>query len=107
MLLYRKDIFEKLKLTRFRKTWDDLAELMPTLRRSGMNFYMPLSSQTGTKSLVVYCAVLFSGGDSKRGKPRLLSRGPRMAPASGFNNETGIRAFQDAHGFVSAVRSAK
>ena len=50
VLMYRTDIMERLGLE-IPKTWKDVANMMPALRRNGMNFYMPLSSQTGTKSV--------------------------------------------------------
>lgn len=50
VLMYRTDIFEKLGLS-VPDTWDDIANLMPVLRRNGMNCYLPVSSYTGTKGL--------------------------------------------------------
>ncbi len=92
VLLYRKDIFEKLQLT-VPKTWDDLAELMPTLRRSGMNFYMPLSSQTGTKSLAYIAPFYFQAAIASGENPDYCLWSEDGTGVR-FNNETGIRAFQ-------------
>ncbi|MCK7484164.1 MAG: extracellular solute-binding protein [Bacillus subtilis] len=49
VLFYRTDILDTLDLT-VPDTWDDVVKMMPTLRRYGMNFYIPLS-----------CAVLAQG----------------------------------------------
>ena len=50
VLMYRKDILDKLELE-IPDTWDDVVDLMPVLRRSGMTFFLPLSEATGTKPL--------------------------------------------------------
>lgn len=93
VLLYRKDILEKLKL-QVPRTWSDLAELMPALRRSGMNFYMPLSSQTGTKSLSYIAPFYFQAAIASGENPD-YSLWSEDGTSVNFNNETGIRAFQE------------
>ncbi len=93
VLLYRRDILEKLKL-QVPRTWSDLAELMPALRRSGMNFYMPLSSQTGTKSLSYIAPFYFQAAIASGENPD-YSLWSEDGTSVNFNNETGIRAFQE------------
>lgn len=49
VLFYRKDILDKLSLT-VPSTWDDVIDLLPVLERYGMQFYIPLSSSSSSKS---------------------------------------------------------
>lgn len=83
-LMYRKDILDKLDID-VPQTWTDIANTMPILRRSGMTFYMPLSSYTGTKGLdgllpffFQYNAELYSDD----------------AMSVKFNSTNGIKAFE-------------
>lgn len=92
VLLYRTDILERLELE-VPKTWEDVANMMPALRRNGMNFYMPLSSQTGTKS-VENIAVFFWQAAAARGEDPALSLYSRDGMRVTVNNETNIEAFQ-------------
>lgn len=85
VLMYRTDIVEKLNLS-IPETWNDVAELMPKLRRSGMNFYLPLSSATGTKPLSTI-APFFLQADAG------LYSEDGMSTA--LNSENGITAFTD------------
>jgi ABC-type glycerol-3-phosphate transport system substrate-binding protein len=48
---YRKDIFANAGLS-VPSTWDEVVNLLPTLQRKGMNYYIPLSSSTSSKSLM-------------------------------------------------------
>lgn len=50
VLFYRTDIVEQYNLE-VPETWEDVAELMPTLDRYSMTFYTNLSSGAGTKTL--------------------------------------------------------
>lgn len=45
---YRKDIFEMLGLD-VPQTYDEIIEILPTLQRYGMNYYLPLSANTSLK----------------------------------------------------------
>ncbi len=47
-LIYRTDIFDKLKLTP-PDTWQEVINMLPTLQRYGMNFYHNISSGVGYK----------------------------------------------------------
>ena len=60
VLMYRRDILEQLNLE-VPSTWDDVIDMMPVLRRSGMNFYIPLS-QEGVKFFPATLPILFQHG---------------------------------------------
>ena len=49
ILFYRKDIFDEFGFE-VPGTWDDVLLMLPALQRNGMNFYIPLSSETAFKS---------------------------------------------------------
>lgn len=84
VLFYRKDILNKLGLS-VPQTWDDVAAMMPVLRRSGMTFYMPLSSWTGVKQLSGTVPFFLQAGASLYSKD-----GTKAA----INSEKGIQAFE-------------
>lgn len=50
VLMYRKDILEKLN-TPIPNTWNDIKNIMPELQRNSMNFYTSLSASSGIKTL--------------------------------------------------------
>lgn len=92
VLMYRTDIMNRLGLE-VPKTWEDVANMMPALRRNGMNFYMPLSSQTGTKSVENIAVFLWQAAAAKNEDPAYS-----LYAADGIhttvNNETNIEAFE-------------
>ena len=92
VLMYRTDIMERLELE-IPKTWEDVANMMPALRRNGMNFYMPLSAQTGTKS-VENIAVFFWQAAAAKGEDPTYSLYSQDGIRTTLNNETNIEAFQ-------------
>lgn len=92
VLMYRTDILERLELE-VPETWEDVANLMPVLRRNGMNFYMPLSSQTGTKSLENIIPFLYQATSAKGENPD-YSLWAEDGMSTTINNETNIEAFQ-------------
>ena len=49
VLFYRKDILNSLNLE-VPNTWDDVIDILPVLERYGMQFYIPLSSSSSSKS---------------------------------------------------------
>ncbi len=49
VLFYRNDILDALDLS-VPSTWEEVTQMMPVLKRYGMNFYIPLSSATSLKS---------------------------------------------------------
>ncbi len=61
VLIYRTDILEDLGIE-IPETWDDVADLMPVLRRNGMNMFIPLSQWTGNKPLYSTTPFIFQNG---------------------------------------------
>ena len=59
VLMYRRDILERLGL-KIPETWDDVADMMPTLRRNSMDFYLQLSGYSGAKPLYTTCLLYTS-----------------------------------------------
>ena len=92
VLMYRTDIMDRLGLE-VPKTWEDVANMMPTLRRNGMNFYMPLSSQTGIKS-VENISIFFWQAAAAQGQDPGRSLYSEDGMKTTLNNETNIQAFQ-------------
>ncbi len=92
VLMYRTDIMDRLELE-VPKTWEDVANMMPALRRNGMNFYIPLSSQTGTKSVENIAVFLWQAAAANNEDPSYS-----LYAADGIhttvNNETNIAAFE-------------
>lgn len=56
VMYYRKDLLEKMNIP-VPETWEEVLEILPELRRHGMNFYTPLSGNTSFKSF--YCTMPF------------------------------------------------
>lgn len=63
VLFYRTDILETLEIS-VPNTWEEVTEIMPILKRYGMNFYLPLSSGTSLKSFDSTLPFLFQYGSS-------------------------------------------
>ena len=61
VLCYRKDILDKLSL-KPPQTWDDVAAMMPVLRRNSMDFYLQLSGWSGTKPLYTTLPFIVQAG---------------------------------------------
>lgn len=61
VLLYRRDIMEKLGLA-VPQTWDDVVGMLPVLNRYGMSFYLPLSAATSSKSFDATAPFIFQFG---------------------------------------------
>ncbi|MCF7924411.1 MAG: extracellular solute-binding protein [Candidatus Izimaplasma sp.] len=61
VLYYRHDILETLDIP-VPDTWDEVKEIMPILKRYGLNFYLPLSSATALKSFDSTLPFLFQYG---------------------------------------------
>lgn len=93
VMMYRTDILEQLELE-IPKTWEDVADMMPALRRNGMNFYLPLSSQTGTKSVENIAVFLWQTASAK-GEDPAYSLYSADGICTTVNNETNIEAFQN------------
>ncbi|MCB9498727.1 MAG: extracellular solute-binding protein [Bacillales bacterium] len=63
VLFYRKDILDFLGLS-VPDTWDDVIDMLPTLERYGMSFYIPLSSSSSTKSFDSTSPFIYQFGGS-------------------------------------------
>ena len=50
VLFYRHDILERLGL-KVPETYEDIIDMLPTLQRYGMNYYMPMAGGAGLKSI--------------------------------------------------------
>jgi ABC-type glycerol-3-phosphate transport system substrate-binding protein len=61
VMMYRRDILDKLNIE-VPETWDDVKNIMPTLRRQGMSFYIPLSSAVGLKPFFTTLPFIFQSG---------------------------------------------
>jgi len=68
VLFYRTDIFTALNIA-VPETWDDVIDILPILKRYGMNFYIPLSSATSLKSFDSTLPFLFQYGSSIYNEP--------------------------------------
>lgn len=84
VLMYRKDILEKLKIP-IPQTWDDVKEIMPELQRQSMGFFLPMSGWTGLKPLYTTTPFLFQNGAG-------LYNSNGMSVS--FNDEKGINGFK-------------
>lgn len=63
VLFYRTDILETLGLE-VPETWQEVTEMMPVLKRYGMNFYIPLSSSSSLKAFDTTLPFLFQYGST-------------------------------------------
>ncbi len=61
VLIYRKDILEKLGLS-VPDTWEDAADMMPTLLRYGMNFNIPASNMVTFKNFQGTSPFIYQAG---------------------------------------------
>jgi ABC-type glycerol-3-phosphate transport system substrate-binding protein len=84
VLMYRKDILDKLKLT-VPNTWDDVKNMMPELQRHSMNFFVPMASWTGLKPFYTTAPFLFQSGGSMYSKDGL---------ATAINTEETVKGFE-------------
>lgn len=58
---YRSDILSKYGLE-VPNTWDDVVEMLPVLQRYGLNFYIPLSTSTSSKSIMTTAPFIYQYG---------------------------------------------
>jgi len=63
VLFYRTDILSSLGIE-VPSTWEEVTQIMPILKRYGMNFYIPLSSSTALKSFDSTLPFLFQYGST-------------------------------------------
>lgn len=59
MMFYRTDIMEELGMTEIPETWDDVMEIIPTLKRQGMDFYYPHTQASAANEFAPF---LFQNG---------------------------------------------
>lgn len=63
VMYYRTDLLEKLGIP-IPETWEEVLEILPELRRHGMNFYTPLSGSTSFKSFYATMPFIYQKGAS-------------------------------------------
>lgn len=61
VLMYRKDIIDKLKLP-VPDTWEDVKNIMPELQRHSMGFYLPMSGWSGLKPFYTTAPFIYQSG---------------------------------------------
>ncbi len=87
VLVYRKDILEELSLD-VPSTWDDVTDMLPVLKRYGMDFYIPLSSSSSSKSFDTTTPFIYQfGGDVYSVRSDGMVTG-------GLDNENTIKAME-------------
>ncbi len=60
---YRTDIMEEFELA-VPNTYDEIIAILPTLQRYGMNYFLPMSSGAGTKSIATTAPFIIQNGGS-------------------------------------------
>jgi len=61
--VYRTDILDQVNLE-VPNTYDEIIEMLPTLQRYGMNYYLPLSAESGLKPFAATAPFIYQyGGD--------------------------------------------
>lgn len=83
ILFYRKDILEKVLREEVPNTWNDVIEMLPSLQRNGMNFYIPMAGGSGMKSISSTAPFIFQYGADLYTED---------AMASGIDSENGMLA---------------
>ncbi len=61
VMYYRKDILEKYGID-LPDTWEDVIGILPKLQRYGLNFYLPLSGSTSSKSIMTTAPFIYQYG---------------------------------------------
>ncbi len=61
VMYYRKDVLERYNIP-LPDTWDDVIRILPELQRLGLNFYVPLSSSTSSKSIMTTAPFIYQYG---------------------------------------------
>lgn len=61
VMYYRKDILQKYGIS-LPDTWNDVVDILPKLQRYGLNFYIPLSSSTSSKSIMTTAPFIYQYG---------------------------------------------
>ena len=63
VMYYRSDLLDKMGIP-IPETWEEVLEILPELRRHGMNFYTPLSGSTSFKSFYTTMPFIYQKGAS-------------------------------------------
>ena len=84
VLFYRKDILDSLSLN-VPNTWNDVIDMLPVLERYGMQFYIPLSSSSSSKSYDSTAPFIWQNGGVIFNEETLTS---------GIDNENTIQGLQ-------------
>lgn len=63
VMYYRSDLLEKMGIP-IPETWEEVLEILPELRRHGMNFYTPLSGNSSFKSFYTTMPFIYQKGAS-------------------------------------------
>ena len=63
VMYYRKDILQRYGIA-LPDTWNDVLSILPTLQRYGLNFYIPLSTSTSSKSIMTTAPFIYQYGDN-------------------------------------------
>lgn len=61
VMYYRKDVLDRYNIP-LPDTWDDVIRILPELQRMGLNFYVPLSSSTASKSIMTTAPFIYQYG---------------------------------------------
>ena len=89
MLFYRKDILDELGLT-IPNTWDDVREMIPVLKKSNYDFYLP-------SNMNLYSSMVYQyGGDLYRGE------GNDYGISSALYDDEAMIAFKDFTDFFTS-----
>jgi ABC-type glycerol-3-phosphate transport system substrate-binding protein len=82
---YRKDLFSASGLS-IPNTWNEVIDLLPTLQRKGMNYYIPLSSSVASKSLATTAPFFQQMGAN------IWQTSASGAITTGIDSEAGLKA---------------
>lgn len=101
VLAYRKDVLESLNLA-IPQTWDDVADMMPVLRRNSMNFYLQLSGYSGTKPLYSTIPFFTQAGASVYSEDGMTTALNSQAGLQGFETLTNLYRIYSVQQVVSS-----
>lgn len=101
VLMMRTDIMNRLGITA-PKTWNDVAELMPVLRRNSMNFYLQLSGYTGTKPIYTTIPFIMQSGGSIYSDDGLSTAMQSASAYEGFKTLTDLYRLYSVQNTVSS-----
>lgn len=101
VLFYRKDILDSLGLE-VPNTWDDVKQMMPTLLRNSMNFYIPLSSSGGYKNYNMTTPFIYQNGGTLYSENGVSTAIDEMMSVNGFWDMTEL---YDIYAFDTVVAS--